>query len=149
MRDTGELPRGRRARYTPVTKDSGQREQFDTGAHRDMRRGKGRYDLLSPFMVKRLAQLMERGAEKYDVRNWEQGFPFGRCLDSALRHVFQYLAGERDEDHLAGAVFNIAAVMHFEEMVGRGVMPVGLDDRPDYGAPVNDESLPCAPPAVG
>ena len=49
--------------------------------------------------------------------------PFSRLYSSALRHVFQALAGQRDEDHLAQAIWNLTALIHFEE-TGR----VDLDD---------------------
>jgi hypothetical protein len=113
-----------------VTKDSGQRESFDSGMVRDQRTGKGRYDLISPLALRRLAQLYERGAVKYEARNWEQGAPFCRFLDSAARHLQQYMAGERTEDHLAAVAWNVFAIMHFEE-VGRAAE---LDDRPKYPA---------------
>lgn len=98
-----------------TTKDTGRREQFSTGAVRDVRVGKGRYDLLPPAAIKRIADVYERGAIKYAERNWEKGIPISRCIDSALRHVFQYLDGQRDEDHLAQAAWNLLACMHFEE----------------------------------
>ena len=99
-----------------VTKDSGEREQFETGAKRDVQTGKGRYDLISPVMLRRLAGVLERGAEKYGDRNWEKGMPMSRCMNSTLRHLNQYLAGERDEDHLAQALWNIMVMIHFEEL---------------------------------
>ena len=83
------------------TKDSGERQQFATGSQRDRRAGKGRYDLITPFAIARIVGVYERGAAKYDPRNWERGQPLSRYIDSALRHIFQYLAGLRDEDHLA------------------------------------------------
>lgn len=98
-------------------KDSGERENFESGAVRDRRDGKGRFDLISPFALKRLALVYEKGAKKYADRNWEKGIPASRCLDSALRHLNQYLAGHKDEDHLAQCAFNIFAVMHFEEVL--------------------------------
>lgn len=110
-----------------VTMDSGRREHFRSGMVRDVREGKGRFDLISPFAIKRLAQVYERGAAKYDDRNWEKGAPYCRFLDSALRHINQYLSRETDEDHLAQAAWNLLAIMHFEE-VGR----TELDDRPKY-----------------
>ena len=58
-----------------VTKDSGERRQFNTGAQRDVVTDKGRYDLISPIMIERLAKLLQRGAEKYNDRNWEKGMP--------------------------------------------------------------------------
>ncbi len=97
------------------TKDSGKREQFSTGAVRDIRIGKGRYDLISPHALRRLALLMERGAKKYGDRNWERGMPESRCIDSAFRHLVQYMAGATDEDHLAAVAFNVFAIIHFQE----------------------------------
>lgn len=98
-----------------VTRDSGVREEFDTGSKRDSREGKGRYDLISTVGIRRVAQLYERGAEKYDERNWEKGQPISRFLDSALRHIFNYLDGEATEDHLAAGAWNLFAAMHMEE----------------------------------
>lgn len=111
-----------------TTKDSGRREEFASGMVRDTREGKGRYDLITPFGLRRLAQLYERGAEKYDARNWEKGADFSRFLDSAQRHLEQYKMGLADEDHLAAVAWNVFAIMHFEE-TGR----TDLDDRPKWG----------------
>ena len=107
--------------------DSGVREAFSTGSVRDTREGKGRYDLLSPFALRRLAKHTENGAKKYGDRNWELGQQFSRFYDSATRHLQKYQMGHRDEDHLAAAMWNIACIMHFEEL-GR----VDLDDMPKY-----------------
>ena len=71
--------------------DSGGRQQFVTGAVRDRQAGKGRFDLLPALAVTRLARHFEKGAAKYGDRNWEQGIPLSRFLDSALRHLFAYL----------------------------------------------------------
>lgn len=113
---------------TFVTKDSGLREEFDTGSRRDSREGKGRYDLLPPEAVRRLAQLYERGAAKYGDRNWEKGQPVSRYLDSLLRHVFAYLEGERTEDHLAAAAWNAFSAITTEERAATGALPAELSD---------------------
>jgi len=94
--------------------DSGERQHFDTGAIRDTATGKGRFDLLSPEVLFRLARWTEEGAQKYTDRNWEKGMPISRCYDSAMRHLVKYLAGWDDEDHLAAVVWNVMAIMHFE-----------------------------------
>lgn len=107
-------------------KDSGAREEFGTGAVRDIREGKGRYDLISPFALKRLAIVYEKGAQKYSIRNWEAGMPHTRYYDSATRHLLQWLMGDADEDHLAHAMWNVAAIMHMQET------HPGLDDRPNW-----------------
>lgn len=116
------------------TKDSGQREEFPTGSRRDTREGKGRYDLLSPLAIRRLALVLERGAVKYGDRNWERGQPLSRYLDSCLRHVFQYLSGNREEDHLAQAMWNLHAALHTEEQILSEKLPVTLNDLPEYVA---------------
>jgi len=117
---------------TFVTKDSGQRLDYATGARRDVTTGKGRYDLLPVVAIRRLAQVYERGAAKYDARNWEKGIPLSRFIDSALRHLMQHLEGKRDEDHLGHAAFNVMGLIHTEEMIRRGLLPAELDDLPSY-----------------
>jgi hypothetical protein len=95
--------------------DSGERQQFDTGAIRDTAEGKGMPSLISPELIFRLSQWLELGAKKYAPRNWEKGIYISRCLDSAIRHLFKYLAGWDDEDHLAAIACNIMFIMHFEK----------------------------------
>jgi len=82
-------------------KDSGERQEFYTGAVRDREVGKGRFDLLPAYALTRLAKHYENGAKKYCDRNWEKGMPLSRYLDSAMRHLVKYLGGSREEDHLA------------------------------------------------
>lgn len=94
--------------------DSGAREDFGTGAKRDTQEGKGRFDLITPVGLFRLARWYELGAKKYSERNWEKGIPVSRCVSSAFRHLAKYLAGYKDEDHLAAVVWNVFAIMHFE-----------------------------------
>ena len=107
--------------------DTGHRMKSETGAMRDRQPGKGRFDLISPFALMRLAQVYEKGAAKFADRNWESGLPYSWLIDSALRHLTQYLMGKDDEDHLAQAAFNIFALMHFED-----AMPGRFDDLPHY-----------------
>lgn len=114
------------------TKFSGTKQQYDSGATRDIAVGKGKYVFIPPLPLKRLAAVYERGAAHHGDRNWEQGFPMSRALDSAIRHIYQYIEGLRDEDHLAQAAWNLFAAMHFEEMIERGHLPKELNDLPDY-----------------
>lgn len=95
-------------------------EKFETGSVRDSREGKGRYDLLSPYTMRRLARHFENGARKYGDRNWEQGQPISRYVDSAFRHLFAYLEGKQDEDHAAAVLWNIGAVIDHEERFDPG-----------------------------
>jgi hypothetical protein len=72
-----------------VTKDSGVRSEFLTGAVRDTNSGKGRFDLLPPLAVDRLLEATlpdEIGNEAM-----------------ALTYAFKALAGDDREDYLAMA----------------------------------------------
>lgn len=108
--------------------DSGKRMSFGEDlAEREPADGKGRYDLITPFGIRRLAIWCELGAKKYADRNWEKGMPFSRYIDAAKRHLDKYIMGMTDEDHLAAAAWNILAIMHHEEL-GQ----TELDDMPHY-----------------
>lgn len=108
--------------------DGGSRISYGDGmAVREPTAGKGRYDLITPFGIRRLAEWYELGAQKYADRNWEKGMPFSRYVDSAKRHLDKFVMGMEDEDHLAAAAWNILAIMHHEEL---GQMD--LDDMPHY-----------------
>lgn len=112
---------------TPMA-DGGARTSYgENAAVREPSVGKGRYDLISPFAIRRLARWYEAGAAKYAPRNWEKGMPYSRCLDSALRHINKFQMGWTDEDHLAAAVWNLCAIIHFEENYMDD-----FNDLPDY-----------------
>lgn len=101
------------------TKDSGKRAEYESGMVRDTEDGKARFDLLLPKgvpyanqMLTRFAELMARGAAKYDPRNWEKADgeeELERYRSSALRHLIQWVTGEDDEDHAAAVMFNLLA----------------------------------------
>lgn len=111
------------------TKSDGPKvEQVPGGALRSSKAGKGRYDLISWHMLRRLAGVYERGAADHGDWNWTKGLPMGGCLSSALRHLDQWKAGETDEDHLAQAIWNIACLIHFDEEIRAGRLPAELRD---------------------
>lgn len=112
----------------PTVKDSGVRENFATGSVRDTRKGKGRFDLLPAKAMRRIARHFEAGAAKYGDNNWLKGQPISRYLDSALRHLFNHLDGQRDEEHLTAACWNLLAAIETEERVRVGKLPPELND---------------------
>ena len=113
-------------------KDSGERQDFGTGAVRDTSEGKGRYDLLPPTALFALARVFEEGAKKYTACNYESGIPLSRFLDSALRHLCKHLEGQRDDPHMAQAGWNILAYIHTATLVERGLLPDTLNDLPNH-----------------
>lgn len=113
-------------------KDSGKRQEFETGAKRDIQDGKGRYDLLPPAAIFAVARVFEEGCKKYGERNFEQGIPLCRYIDSALRHIFNHLEGRRDEKHIVQACWNLLAYIHTATMIERGVLPDSLNNLPNH-----------------
>lgn len=113
-----------------MLKDSGTREQFNTGAVRDAAEGKGRFDLLPFYGLRIVAQQMEAGAKKYSERNWEKGMPLSRFSNSADNHLHKFIAGFDDEPHLAAAIWNLLCLAEGQERIRRGLWPVEFDDLP-------------------
>jgi len=97
--------------------DSGEREEFETGAIRDTEGGKPRFDLIPVEALYRLAQHYSNGAKKYGQDNWRKGLPIERCYSSALRHLYQYRMGDISEDHLSAVVFNIFCIITSQETI--------------------------------
>lgn len=95
-----------------VTKDSGKRKKFNSGMRRDISDDKPRYDLVYQPMLKRWAELMMRGANKYTANNWMKATgqeELDRFRESAYRHFFQWFNGENpEEDHAAAIFFNVS-----------------------------------------
>jgi len=98
-----------------ITKQKNKKMEFKTGMQREISTGKPRYDLIIPLgvknhLLKRWAELMERGSQKYSARNWEKASTeeeLNRFKESAFRHFIQWFDGETDEDHAAGCMFNL------------------------------------------
>lgn len=88
--------------------DSGNRTEFATGAVRDMHEGKGRMDLIPATAIIELSKHCEEGAKKYGEHNIDKGIPQHSLIDSGLRHLLKYQRGDKDENHLVAALWNIA-----------------------------------------
>lgn len=92
-------------------KDSGARQQFDSGMQRDTQDGKIKWHLIaSGPMMKRWAEHLTSGAKKYDDNNWMKASgkeELARFRASAFRHFMLWYYGEDDEDHGAAVFFNI------------------------------------------
>lgn len=98
-----------------LVKDRADVVHFDTGAIRETKKNKGRFDLLPACAILRVAKHYETGAINHGERNWEKGLPLHSYLDSASRHINAYLDGDNSEDHLSAIVWNIFGAMWNEE----------------------------------
>jgi len=102
------------------TKDSGERLVFESGMQRDTTTGKTDYALVaSGPMFKRWAELLTRGAIKYERNNWMKASgdaELERFKESAFRHFIQWFYGETDEDHAAAVFFNINGAEYVQSL---------------------------------
>uniref|UniRef100_A0A6M3L191 dATP/dGTP diphosphohydrolase N-terminal domain-containing protein n=1 Tax=viral metagenome TaxID=1070528 RepID=A0A6M3L191_9ZZZZ len=108
-------------------KDSGEHREFDTGAKRDKKDGKGRYDLLPPFALHALAVHFQKGAQKYEASNWKKGIPTHEYFDSGIRHAFQFLSGDESENHLIASIWNLICLYDTKERIRLGLLSKELD----------------------
>lgn len=124
-------------KFDKVLDHGGERETTGSGACREKSVGKGRPDLLPPYPLMRLAQHYANGAVKYGDRNWEKGLPLARFIESAYRHLLQFMAHDRSEDHLAAVLWNVAGYVHTEHEIQLGRLPGHLAE----GCPWTEREL--------
>ncbi len=101
-----------------MVKESGliENKVFESGAQRSKDVDEYRYDLFHPIFMKRVAKVWAQGAKKYGEHNWEQGFPMPEIFNHLLAHCFEYLSGDRSEDHLSHMACNIVMLIVEEDM---------------------------------
>lgn len=97
--------------------------QFSTGAVRSADKNHVMYHLICPIGMRRMAETMKEGFDKYGAYNWERGMPIGDLLNHAIAHIYAFLSGVpsvdiktgKVEDDLAHAAWNLFAAMRMEE----------------------------------
>ena len=113
-------------------KDSGKRQEFESGMVRDVTEGKTDYTLvLDGPMFERWAAHMTKGAQKYEARNWmkaEGEAELTRFRESALRHLLQWMRGDTDEDHAAAVFFNINGAAYVLDRMSSEERMIAEDD---------------------
>ena len=107
-----------------ITRDSGKREDFDSGMTRDTEDDKIDYSrVFDGPMLQRWAELLTRGAKKYPNTldgkpNWMKAnseAELRRFKRSAFRHFVQLLQGDETEDHAAAVVFNLNGYLYVQD----------------------------------
>lgn len=83
--------------------------------------GKNRFSLLPKGSVNKIINVLEFGAKKYDVDNWQQvGNSKTRYYDATMRHIDSWWNGEKIDSetgihHLAHAATNLLFLIWFDE----------------------------------
>lgn len=91
--------------------------------------GKDPIHLVPPDAIKAMAKVLDVGAKKYDLRNWEKGAKYSVPYASLMRHLLSFWEGE-DLDpesklpHLYHVLMNAAFLIRYYEQFEE------LDDRP-------------------
>ena len=88
-----------------------------TGGQKGMK--DARFSLIPSSFLWELAEHYGKGAKKYEDRNWERGYKWSLSLDASMRHLHQFLAGERwdaetQSHHLIAAIWHLIALHHFD-----------------------------------
>lgn len=116
--DTMTVPRdtpGAREAEAAVNNQRPDTVTFASGATRSADAAGLRYDLVSPIGLRRLAARHHLGCGRYGNRNWEKGFPASDTFNHLVAHLYEWIGGDRSEDHLAAAAWGCFALMHYEE----------------------------------
>lgn len=111
-------------------KDNGERQQFETGAMRQPTKGNISFDLLALLSMIKQAKIFQKGVEKYESRNWENGMSLSRYFDSSMRHLIKFALNFKDEDHLSQAIWNMSCLQETKMRIDAGMLPESLDDLP-------------------
>lgn len=74
----------------------------------------GRYDLLGPKALVRLAGVLGYGATKYAPNNW-RAIDEPDHLNHALMHIFHHIGGDRSDDHLGHAFCRLMMAIETED----------------------------------
>lgn len=80
---------------------------------------KPRTDLLGPTSILEMASVLGFGAKKYSADNWKNCEEPSRFLAAAMRHILQYMQGQKLDDetgisHLAHAMTSLMFVRELE-----------------------------------
>ena len=66
--------------------------------------------------MRRAAEAAAEGAKKHGDFNWENGIDTPEMLQRIIRHVYLYLSGDREEDHLGHIIWRAMGAAHAEEL---------------------------------
>lgn len=88
-------------------------------------------ELIPPYGIRAVADVMTFGARKYGDRNWEKGIQASRLVGAAERHINSRMQGEHLDpdsnlDHLAHAAASLLMAM---DLLKQGAK---WDDLPRY-----------------
>jgi hypothetical protein len=85
-----------------------------TGALKE-EEGKAKLGNVPVAVLERIARRLEIGTQKYGKDNWKLGLKNSDCIHAALRHIYAYVEGQHNEDHLGAALTNLSFIAYNEK----------------------------------
>ena len=91
--------------------------------------GKPKYELIPQYSLRQFVDVLTKGAEKYEHRNWEKGMKWSTVIGSLKRHLAAFEMGEDyDQEtgllHTSHIMANAAFLTEYYKIYPQG------DDRP-------------------
>lgn len=87
----------------------------------------GRFDLVPPEALWELAEHYGKGCNKYSPRNWEKGYAWSLSFSALMRHLYQWVMGEK-YDKETGTHHLIAVAWHAFALFTFDLRGLGTDD---------------------
>lgn len=74
-----------------------------------------RFDLMDPHAMFALGKVLDEGVKKYGTDNWRH-IPTNNHLNKALIHIYAYLAGDTQDEHLEHAFTRLMMALAVKNM---------------------------------
>lgn len=58
-----------------------------------------------------IAETAHEGDTRYGIENWSKGIPASNLINHALEHIFKALSGDRGQNHIAHAIWNLGKLI--------------------------------------
>ena len=78
-----------------------------------------RCDLLPELAILEISKVLHRAAEKYGEDNWKD-ITVDEHVNHCLTHLFMYLSGDTNEDHLSNAACRGLMALHMSKVPADG-----------------------------
>ena len=99
----------------PKPAEPAETRTHDTGAIRSTDADDYAFYCAPVLGIMRMGKTCRAGADKYAPFNWHKGFKASVLYDHAMRHMLLWASGDRSEDHLGHAAWNLHVIMDQEE----------------------------------
>lgn len=101
----------------PITTQTTKQEEFETtsGGGKQAKIGEA-FELIPPIPLMAVAGVFCSGRDKYGEGNWHN-ITAKNHIGRAIRHLYKWLSGDKEENHLANAVVRCLMAMEVSRKV--------------------------------